>query len=117
MRILSVSETTDSLAHNDALAMAGVAVVSPRTPEETLQLLGERDVDAVTIGHSVAPEMRSALISAIREVRPDIPLVFVYTAPLSTPEPRADISVDVTEGPSAVVRALSYLLQSGPNQQ
>ncbi len=110
MRILSVSTNTDSLlASDDLLAMAGVAVVSPKTPKQTPHLLAERDVDAVVIEDSVPAEERSAVISAIREVRSDVLLVFVYRGPLSDPEPRADISLDISQGLSAVIDTLSHL--------
>ncbi len=115
MRVLSVCAKTDLLtAHNDALAMAGVAIVSPRTPEETPRLLAERDVDAVVIEESVPPAERDVLVNAVREVRPDLPLVFLYSAPHASPEPRADVSVSLAEGVSAMLHALSCLTQSSP---
>ncbi len=107
IRILSVSRKTDLLlTRNDALALAGFAVVSPKMPREAPRILAERDVDAVVIAQSLAPKERSALMSAIRKLRPAVPLVFVYTSPDNRPEPLADLSVDVGEGPWALIKAL-----------
>jgi hypothetical protein len=115
IRILSVSRDTSLLlSRNDALAIAGFSVVSPKAPEEAPQLLTQQVVDAVVIGHSIVPKERTALISAIRKVRGSVLLVFVFTLPHSGPEPLADLSVDVTEGPSALVKVLEdHLFGSG----
>ncbi len=114
MRILSVSRDVDLLLRrNDALTSAGFSVISPKTPEDTPQLAAQRDVDAVLIGESVAPQERPGLISAIREVRPAVPVIFVYVSSKTRPEPLADISVDVTGGQTALINALTDYLGGG----
>jgi hypothetical protein len=53
-KILSLGNATRLLlGRNDALAMAGYAVVSPRTPEKAPALLATYDFFAVVMGHSL----------------------------------------------------------------
>jgi len=106
-RILSVSRNVRLLiTRNDALAIAGFSVVSPRTPGEAPFILAQQHIDAVIIGHSVEEEDRIQLIKSIRRLHPKIPIFFVYTAPQTVGEPLADVSVDVTQGPQALIAAM-----------
>jgi DNA-binding NtrC family response regulator len=106
-RILSVSRNVNLLlSRNDALAMAGFTVVSPRTPEEAPLLAAERDVDAVIIGHSVEQGTRERIVAAVRHVRPASLVVFVYAFPDTKGDPTADLSIDVTDGPEKLIAAL-----------
>ena len=106
-RILSVSRNVRLLiTRNDALAIAGFSVVSPRNPLEAPLLLAQQHIDAVVIGHSVEPLVRKQLISSIRKISATIPILFVYAAPQTTGEPMADLSIDVTEGPQALIAAM-----------
>lgn len=71
-RLLTISKNrAAALAkRNDALALAGFSVVTPRTPTEAPSLLNEREFDAVLIGDSVGPEERRTLIGEIRDRHP-----------------------------------------------
>ncbi len=112
-RLLSISRNPRLLAtRNDALALAGFTVVSPRTPEQTQLLLEQEQFDAVIIGHSVEPELRKQLIAAIREAIPSVPIAFVFM-PGEGPgeEPAADFEVDISHGPMPLVEALHDHLQ------
>lgn len=103
-RIVSVSNNLRLLINrNDALAIAGYSVISPRAPEEAPLLVGREKADAVVIGHSIPPEDRIRLIGGIRAMRPDIPIVFVYQKPEGAPEPLADVSLDVSESPAPLI--------------
>lgn len=106
-RILSVSRNVRLLiTRNDALAIAGFSVVSPRSPQEAPLILAQQQIDAVVIGHSVEALVRKQLIRAIRKLSPKIPILFVYAAPQTTGEPMADISIDVTQGPQSLIAAM-----------
>ena len=106
-RILSVSRNVRLLiTRNDALAIAGFSVVSPRNPLEAPLILAQQHMDAVVIGHSVEPLVRKQLINSIRKISATIPILFVYTVPQTTGEPMADISIDVTQGPQALIAAM-----------
>ena len=110
-RILSVSRNTSLLLRrNDALAMAGFSVVSPKSPSEAPFLALQRNVDAIVIGHSVKPEEREIIIQAIRRVCPACVVVFVYLAHESGPEPLADLSLDVTNGAENLISELQTRL-------
>lgn len=106
-RILSVSRNVRLLiTRNDALAIAGYSVVSPRDPSEAPLILAQQTIDAVVIGHSVEPLLRKQLIASIRKTHRKMPIFFVYTAPQTTGEPMADTSIDVTHGPQSLITAM-----------
>ncbi len=106
-RILSVSRNVRLLiTRNDALAIAGYSVVSPRDPVDATLIVVQQRIDAVVIGHSVEPSVREPLIGDIRRLKPAMPIFFVYTAPYRGGEPLADVSVDVTNGPQTLIAAM-----------
>lgn len=106
-RILSVSRNVRLLiTRNDALAIAGYSVVSPRNPLEAPLIMAQQHIDVVVIGHSVEPQTRTELIRRIRQARPHMPIYFVYAAPQTTGEPLADVSIDVTQGPQTLIAAM-----------
>ncbi len=110
--ILSVSRNVRLLiTRNDALAIAGYSVVSPRNPSDAPLILSQQQIDAVVIGHSVEPLLRKQLIAAIRKLKHKMPIFFVYTAPQTTGEPLADISIDVTAGPQALIAAMQERIE------
>ena len=110
-RILSVSRNVSLLLQrNDALAIAGFRVFSPKRPEDAPMLLDQQAADAVVIGHSVLAKQRRTLIRQIRERRPGVPIFFVYAAPEKAGEPLADLSIDVTPGPQLLVQAIQQWL-------
>lgn len=98
-------------ARTDALALAGYSVASPKEPNDAVLLLSREPFDAVVIGHSVEPATRELLILALRNLRPHIPIVFVYANPEMVEEPLADVSVDVTAGSTPLVTALDKRLR------
>jgi hypothetical protein len=111
-RILSISRNPRLLAlRNDALALAGYAVASPREPDEAVLLASHQPFDAVVVGHSVEHETREVLIRRLRALRPYMRILFVYTDPETVEEPLADVSVDVTTGSAPLVTALDNRLQ------
>lgn len=113
-RILSISRNPTLLAtRNDALALSGYAVASPKEPTEGVLMLQQEHFDAVVIGDSVEPETRKVVIPALRNVRPDVPILFVYAEPESIVESLADVSVDVTVGPMPLVTTLDKRLRRG----
>jgi hypothetical protein len=115
-RILSISENVRLLiTRNDALAIAGFSVVSPKTPEEAPLIAGEREPDAAIIGHSVEPEKRKTIIPEIRRHCPDCLIVFVYVAPETAMEPLADVSLDVTDSAEPLIKALQEKLELPPS--
>ena len=90
--------------------MAGFSVISPRYPEQAPLLAAQEQVDAVIIGHSVDPFVRKSIIHDLRRLCPECMICFVYTAPDTKGEGLADVSLDVTNGPEALVRLLQERL-------
>jgi DNA-binding response OmpR family regulator len=116
-RILSISRNPMLLAtRNDALALSGYAVASPKQPSEGVVMLQQEHFDAVVIGDSVEPEIRKVMIPTLRNVRPDVPILFVHAESQSTVESLADVSVDVTAGPTPLVRALDNRLRKAESR-
>jgi len=106
-RILSVSTNTRLLiTRNDTLAIAGYSVASPKEPEEAAFLLATQPFDVVVIADSVRQKRRAALITALRAIRPDVPIVFVHADTEVASEPLADMTVDVRSGTMALITAL-----------
>jgi hypothetical protein len=106
-RILSVSTNSRLLiTRNDSLAVAGYSVASPKEPEEAAFLLATQSFDVIVIADSVRQKKRAELISALRAIRPDIPIVFVHAGGDFAAEPLADMTVNVTSGPLALITAL-----------
>jgi hypothetical protein len=110
-RILSTSRNVRLLLdRNSVLAMAGFSVISPRYPEQTPLLAAQQQVDAVVIGHSVDPFVRKSIIRDLRRRCPGCVICFVYAPPETKGESLADASLDVTNGPEALIRLLQERL-------
>ncbi len=110
-RILSISNSPILLSgRNEALAMAGYVVSSPRTAEEAPALLAAEDFMAVVIGHSVARQERKNLIAQIRAIS-EVPIIFVGPREVER-EPAADCNIAIEENPAALLRALEGYLRS-----
>jgi DNA-binding NtrC family response regulator len=110
-RILSVSQNPRLLAtRNDALAVAGYSVASPKNPSDAILQFARSRFEAVIIGHSVEAELRSSLIEHLRELQPKVPIVFAYMAGTNE-EPLADVTIDTEEDPIAIIRLLDNLLK------
>ncbi|MBV9610122.1 MAG: MEDS domain-containing protein [Acidobacteria bacterium] len=106
-RILSVSTNTRMLiTRNDTLAVAGYSVASPKEPEEAAFMLATQPFDIVVIADSVRQRKRAALIPALRAIRQDVPIVYVHAGEDPAVESLADLSVDVSSGPVALIAAL-----------
>ena len=65
----------------------------------------------MVIGHSVEPLVRKQLITGIRKISAKIPVFFVYAAPQTTGEAMADLSIDVTKGPQALIAAMQERIE------
>jgi hypothetical protein len=85
-------------------------VASPKRPEDALLLFAQEEFDVVIIGHSVEAATRQPLIAAIRGARPSVPVIFAQAGNPTQKEPLADLSVDVTAGPTPLLVALDELL-------
>ncbi len=110
IRILSVSQNTHLLVtRNDALAVAGYFVCSPKTPEDAPRLLEQSGCEIAIIGHSVDPEQRKEIIPALRKVNPTIKMIFVYASPETGEEPLADLCVDVADDTAELVKVLDKI--------
>ncbi len=107
-RILSVSRDARLLfTRNNALAAAGFRVIAPTTPARAPQLVAGQNIDAVVLGHSLAPKTRQHIIQKVRQIDPCCPIFFVYEHPDTKGEPLADLSIDVTHGSDALVHELT----------
>jgi hypothetical protein len=95
---------------DETLALAGYTVASPRQPNDAAFLLSQGRFDAVVVGDSVELEIRQVLIAAIRNLRPNTPIFFVFTDPEKSQEPLADVRVDVSSGPMPLLVALDKRL-------
>ncbi len=110
-RILSITSNPSLFAsRTDALALAGYTVAVPRVPQEAVLLALQHSFDAVVIGHSVEAETRERLIRRLRDLKPDAPIIFIYKD-VNVQEPLADVNVDVTGGPAALIAALERRLR------
>ncbi len=106
-RILSISNNVALLiTRNDALAVAGYSVSSPRHPEDAPLLFRQEHFDAVLIGDSVPPPVRKHIIDALHQQNPNVPIIYVYADPRRDKEPHADMCVDVTRDPEGLLKAL-----------
>ncbi len=95
---------------NDALALAGFRVMSPRSPEGAPFLAQQQHVDAVVIGNSIEAHKRRTIIEAIRRLCPECLIVFVYADGENGGEPLADVEVEVTDGLQQLIEELQHRL-------
>jgi DNA-binding response OmpR family regulator len=115
-RIISVSRNPRLLStRNDALALAGYSVASPKNAEDAELLFCQEEFDAVIIGHSVEHLTRTRLIEHFRRWKPNICIVFVYAGEREN-EPLADESVDITAGPTSLLFSLDTLLRKSKSE-
>ncbi len=106
-RILSISNNVALLiTRNDALAVAGYSVASPRHPEDAPLLFRQEPFDAVLIGDSVPPPVRRQIIKELHEHDESVPIIYVFADPRRDKEPHADMCVDVTRDPEELLKAL-----------
>ncbi len=106
-RILSISNNVALLiTRNDALAVAGYSVSSPRHPEDAPLLFRQEHFDAVLIGDSVPPPVRKQVIQELHERDASVPIIYVYADPRRNSEPHADTCVDVSRDPEELLKAL-----------
>jgi len=109
-RILSISRNRRLLAsRNDALAVAGYSVSSPKEPLDGIEHFARSQFDAVIIGHSVEPALRTQLIERLRQLQHTVPIVFVHD-PGKEGEVLANVTVDTAQDPLALIAALDRLL-------
>lgn len=94
------------LTRNDLLAVAGYSVASPRQPEDAPLLFSSERFDVVLIGDSVAARVRQRIMEQLRELRPEVPILYVYADPRYKEEPLADERVDVCGDPEPLLDAI-----------
>jgi len=103
--ILSVCSDPDlSAARTLLLRDAGLAVSAAAGQTEAEQAIAAGEFDALVIGHTVASEAATAVVSAFRRINPKARVVFVASGwfiPI-----RADRVVQVNDGPHALLAAL-----------
>lgn len=111
-KILSVSRDRSILfARNDALAIAGFSVSSPKQPEEAVHILLTSDIDVILLGHSIPKAERRALSEQFREVKPGVPIIVLFD---DRPEPgeAADAFVPVNAGPEVLIGAIHTCIEA-----
>ena len=105
-KILSVSrDRTILLSRNDALAIAGFSVSSPKQPEEAVHILLTTEIDVIVLGHSIPKKERMSLSAQFREIRPGVPIIVLFE---DRPEPdeKADAFVPLRAGPEVLIGAI-----------
>jgi len=106
-RVLSISANPGLLiTRNDLLAVAGYSVSSPRQPEGAALLFSTAHFNAVLIGDSVPPPVRADIIQQLRELRADVPIIYVYADVTRSTEALADECVDVSGSPEPLIKAI-----------
>ncbi len=105
-KILSVSrERGTMLARNDALAIAGFSVSSPKTPEEAIPILLTTDIDVILLGHSIPKAERKTLAAQFRALRPKVPIIVLFDEHPDEDE-EADAFVPLRAGPEVLIGAI-----------
>lgn len=111
-KILSVSrDRSILLSRNDALAIAGFSVSSPKQPEEAVHILLTTDIDVIVLGHSIPKSERMMLSEQFREVKPGVPIIVLFD---HRPEPNeaADAFVPVSAGPEVLIGAIHTCIEA-----
>ncbi len=102
-RILSVSrDKSYLLPRNDALAIAGFSVSSPKEPGEAVHILLSTDVDVIVLGHSIPKAERMALTAQFRTIRPQVPVIVLFDKKPDEDE-SADAFVPLRAGPEVLI--------------
>jgi DNA-binding response OmpR family regulator len=112
VRILNVSrDRAILLARNDALAVAGFSVVSPREPSEALQILATTNIDVIILGHSIPFEERGQLSREFHQISSNVPIIVLFKG---VPEEReqADAFVSIDEGSEVLIHAIHRCLKT-----
>ena len=105
-RILSVSrDRTFLLPRNDALAIAGFSVSSPKEPAEAVHILLSTNIDVIVLGHSIPKSERMALTAQFRAVKPEVPVIVLFDEKPEEGE-SADAFVPVHAGPGVLIGAI-----------
>ncbi|HVP42738.1 MAG TPA: hypothetical protein VMS96_04870 [Terriglobales bacterium] len=111
-KILSVSrERSTLLARNDALAIAGFSVSSPKTPEEAIHILLTMEIDVIVLGHSIPKEERMGLAAQFRALKPAVPIIVLFEDRPGEDE-KADAFVPLRAGPEVLIGAIHACLES-----
>ncbi len=104
------------LARNDALAMAGFSVSSPREPAEAVHILVSSDVDVIVLGHSIPKAERAELSRRFREIRSEVPIIVMYEDKPEDDE-RTDAFVGISEGPEVLIAAIQSCLKAADERR
>ncbi len=113
-RILSVSrDRSFLLPRNDALAIAGFSVSSPKEPGEAVHILLSTEIDVIVLGHSIPKAERMALTAQFRAVRPQVPVIVLFDQKPEEDE-SADAFVPVRAGQEVLIGVIhSCIAASG----
>ncbi len=112
-RILSVSrDRSFLLPRNDALAIAGFSVTSPKEPGEAVHILLSTDIDVILLGHSIPKSERMSLMTQFRAIKPGVPVIVLFDRKPEEDEP-ADAFVPVRAGPEALIAAIHTCTEAG----
>ena len=69
-------------------------------------LFSKEKFDAVLIGDSVVRATRLRIMEELRELNPEIPIIYVYADVTRNDEPLADECVDVSGDPEPLLNAI-----------
>ena len=104
------ADAGETLKRNQMLSACGYRVVTPKTPQDILQLLHSDCVAALIVNNSVPFAERDQLLRQIRENCPDLVILHVYHRGERENDAWADVNVDITD-PARLIVALEDVLR------
>ncbi|ABF43654.1 response regulator receiver protein [Candidatus Koribacter versatilis Ellin345] len=109
------ADAAETLKRNQMLSASGYRVITPKTPDDILQLLHNDRVTALIVNNSVPFADRDRLLREIRQDCPDLLILHVYHRGEPEQAPWADANVDMTD-PARLIVALEEFLRNRPVQ-
>ncbi len=115
-RVLSIgSEYTVLSTRNRVLEAAGFEVISCFHPAGAMQKIESESFEAVVLGDSLTGEMRLVLLRAIKQMKPDVPVIVVYqTGDFGEDINAADANCEALDGPEQLINTVSRALGFEP---
>ena len=108
-RVLSISYDESIMkTRHYIFEQAGFDVISVWGFSDAMAQCKDGKFDLVVLGHTLPPQDKTALVSALRE-KCHCPIVSIRK-PGQSKHPDADYSVDAGEGPEAVLAAVRHAL-------
>jgi DNA-binding NtrC family response regulator len=77
------------------LTAAGYRVITPRRPEQILELLSSESCSALVVNSSVPGPRRTTILKKLRETHPDLPIIHIQEGAMGSPEPLADVNINI----------------------